>query len=555
MTRWLLAAEADKIQDFVFRSSRLVQVAGGSSLLSRFCAEVPRLLIERHGGDGEIVFAAGGGFRMTFGCCETAEAFGRDLAEAYYRVTDGTLTVARPQAYEEGGFAAAHDLAEADLRTKKVDRRDRCAAVAHLPYAAICASCGVSLATEHAARVEGEREMYLCRGCQTKGAERHLIDDPAAANRERFFAGFINALKQPGLSRASLPSSAEDLGGCDPRRYVAYVVADGNGTGVFFSRCKDPDKMRLLSDRLTDALWNALAAATTRLAPRLLERYPRLKPVPVLPLIVGGDDVFALLPAPYSLAFAQAFCLEFEREMAEAATSLNLEIGEQEYPTAAAAVVICKESYPYALAHRQGEALLSSAKRLGRRARLGSTENLSSVHFVVVRGGDADLPDGARVRGRKLLLPTIAPYWVSGKPLSAAADGFGLGLDALLQARFDLRGLPGKRQAELEHLFIEELPEELPGGRDRTLSSLKQEWQPRLQAMKARMTRGSDGSWQAVAAALTGLGQAGGENSPWRQFPGRDHNPWCHGLPDVLEMWDFAQDLGHSLGEYEEKEQ
>ena len=41
---YLLAAEADKIQDLLFRSARLREVAGGSQLLTRFCDETPSAL-------------------------------------------------------------------------------------------------------------------------------------------------------------------------------------------------------------------------------------------------------------------------------------------------------------------------------------------------------------------------------------------------------------------------------------------------------------------------------------------------------------------------------
>jgi hypothetical protein len=42
--RYLIAAEADRIQDLIFRSSRLREVVGGSQLLSRFCQDMPALL-------------------------------------------------------------------------------------------------------------------------------------------------------------------------------------------------------------------------------------------------------------------------------------------------------------------------------------------------------------------------------------------------------------------------------------------------------------------------------------------------------------------------------
>ena len=113
MTRWLLAAEADKIQDFLFRSSRLAQVAGGSAFLARFCQELPGLLGML---PEDVIINAGGSFRLLFDSKSDSKHAGRDLAEAYYRAVDGSLTIAKPAAYESGGFKQASEDAEANLR-------------------------------------------------------------------------------------------------------------------------------------------------------------------------------------------------------------------------------------------------------------------------------------------------------------------------------------------------------------------------------------------------------------------------------------------------------
>lgn len=61
---YLLAAEADRIQDLVFRSSSLREVVGGSQLLSRFCDEVPVQLAARLGIDAQAVTSGGGSFHI-----------------------------------------------------------------------------------------------------------------------------------------------------------------------------------------------------------------------------------------------------------------------------------------------------------------------------------------------------------------------------------------------------------------------------------------------------------------------------------------------------------
>ena len=97
--RYLLAAEADKIQDFIFRSSRLRGVVGASQLLSRFCEKgVPLLLPLQGGKQGiEVRVNDGGSFRIIFegddgdAVKKRAKAFGADLAELYRRTVDGSL--------------------------------------------------------------------------------------------------------------------------------------------------------------------------------------------------------------------------------------------------------------------------------------------------------------------------------------------------------------------------------------------------------------------------------------------------------------------------------
>jgi hypothetical protein len=567
MTRWLLAAEADKIQDFVFRSSRLVQVVGGSGLLARFCEEAPGLIIERHTGrrpapdDEDIIIADGGSFLLAFDDKDIARAVGEDLAEAYYRATEGSLTVACPQKYEESQFREGNQQARRDLRAKKTDRRDQRVASAHTPYTAICASCGISLAVEYGRRHRDDNPNYLCAACRDKLAERDRSD-------EDFLKTFADAVKTAAqadtvvgetLRQLSvgqlLPRDAEQVGAHDSRRYVAYLVADGNSMGVFFSQCEEAHDLSELSRSLSDAMRTALARATARLADRLWEP-DRGVPVPVTPLILGGDDLFALVAAPYALDFARQVCLAFEDEMKRVVDDLQFSV-ESGYPTMSAAVVVCKQSYPYALAHRQGEALLDRTKALSRAARLKDKVNLSAVSFTLVKGGDVELQGGGD-GDQTHILPGLSPYWVTSEPLpDQEAQKYALDLQQLLQARYDLRNLPGKRRAELRELFTAQLSAQ-NRGRLQVLDTLRDTWRPGLDALLGRLERK-----KALQEQLKGvLGRLGDPDLstkpyPWREFDGRaeghSEKPLAHGLPDVLEMWDFAQDLERGLAEYEEE--
>jgi len=115
MPQYLLAAEADRIQDLLFRSSQLREVVGGSQLLSRFCNGVPALL----GATKEQVITSGGGsFRIVFESEIEARRFGAALAEVYYRATGGTLSVAEPVPMTNG-YELASEKAGEKLRQAK----------------------------------------------------------------------------------------------------------------------------------------------------------------------------------------------------------------------------------------------------------------------------------------------------------------------------------------------------------------------------------------------------------------------------------------------------
>lgn len=567
MTRWLLAAEADKIQDFIFRSSRLVQVVGGSGLLARFCEAVPRRLIERHTGrlpqegDEDIVISAGGGFRLTFESKELAEAVGKDLAEAYYRATGSSLTVIEPVGYQDGGFAEASRKAESDLRSRKADRRGRSTVSPHLPYVAFCASCGVALATDYRARHPDDEANYLCEACRVKAAERDMSWQ--APDQERFLSVFYHYLSETELAgdlpelaageqiQGLFPKDADDVGKHDPRRYVAYLVADGNGMGVLFSKCKSVPAMQELSQALTEALWYALAQATAKLSRHLWKRREE-RPIPVTPLILGGDDLLALVPAPYALDFARQVCLAFEQKMRPISEKLQ-PADDAVHPTMSAAVVFCKTNYPYALAHRRGEALLGRTKQLTRAARLVNEVNASAVDMALIRGGDVDAGSGGSFHRREHIVPTICPYWATDTVLPQEAAEYALDLQHLLEARLILKDLPGKRRAELRGLFSADLPEERLGRKKgEVLADLPTVWQPHLRTLLNRISRRAKDA-EHVKEVLDRLGDPHSEHSPWRRFGRRPGEPYAHGLPDLLEIWDFCQDLTHSPTDYEEE--
>jgi hypothetical protein len=537
--RYLLAAEVDKIQDFIFRASKLRQVVGGSLLLTRFCKEVPKHLLERYGGDIErdIIISAGGSFRILFDSMGDAIDFGNDLAEVYRRATDGSLSVAEP-VNVNSNFGEASEKAENNLRRAKRGNKGW-QATPHIPYAAFCASCGLGLAVENdKLHFKDDRSLYLCRSCLAKKDEAGQ-KSISGSFLEMFFkdvSSDFDAEKYgwPGKEVAEDlkgPDPIEDLSLYDNRGYVAYLLADGNDMGKLFGSCKTEEQVRALSKGVNKALNKALAAPTSEAMKRSVED----NFIPALPLILGGDDLFALIPAPWALDFANRFSREYQNQM-EACLKHNLFADmrdELPKPTVSTAVVICKGKYPYSLAHQAGENRLKEAKRVSRMLALNGVR-LSSVNYEVILSNRlVRSPEKSNVR------PTLRPYWSNSKDIP---EGWGLPIQCIIDQRRKLSCIASKRLSELSRLYdYPAIPKDLVHDDFKI-------WLQSLSHLLERIGR-SEEQKTLVEKALRALG--GKEEANWYSINYGSKEFWNgHGLPDLLEAWDFALSLDYDKKYY-----
>lgn len=547
MTRYLLAAEADQIQDFIFRAARLREVVGGSQLLSRFCKEgVPALLA--HGGYGtakpDVIISDGGAFRIAFDTDDDARAFGRDLAELYRRCAGGSLTVADPVEYDLSNFPAASEAAQESLREAK-GRGDVAASVAHLPYIAFCASCGLATASAHRKKVErdtADRANYLCANCANKTGERFRQRNTFVREFSKAVRAFLPSnFKRQRLDIPEKGDWTEEISKLDSRRYVAYLVADGNGMGKVFSRCRTDDELKKLSETLTNVLRKSLAYPCAELLMHQ-ESVRERGTLPVLPLILGGDDLFALLPAPWAIDYAARFCRQFEERLQNALKkdAPHLLSDDQSYdllPRIAAAVVICKGTYPHTLAHKRAEHELTAAKEMARRLEVEQNVRASTLTFAVIIGNEV----GGEPSSTDTYRTTLSPYFVE----DAVVAAWGINVENLIDGRKKLQQLPGKRRAELKQLYAE-----LETLRPKDAFTLRKHWMPDFNRLLERVGR-KEKHLEALENTVASLGDAGQEkNGSWKHLERASDMWYGHGLPDLLEAWDYTFSVDTPLSDY-----
>jgi hypothetical protein len=587
---YLLAADADKIQDFVFRSAYLQEVIGGSHLLSRFCAEDEGLgalsahyAAKKYKGNWVrekqwgVIINDGGRFLLWFDNHKRAQEFGNDLVELYRRTIEGSLTIAvatedegyNPESEDE--FKAANEKIECRLKQAKSDTRGAKPAI-HVPQIAFCASCGIALALEHVPLYE--TPMYLCSSCLNKRDERDYLRR-SLKGKKYFINDFRHAIvddKSNGFSEKHLwlPVKPVDaISQFDPRSYVAYLVADGNSMGSLFHQCETRSRMRALSEKLRAVLYHTLSKPVGLLKQRLEPKFGNQKCkakedksfelkniLPVVPLILGGDDVFVLLPAPYAVDFTKRFIEAFETEMGKALKSDEIKLSGK--PTLSAVVVICKSNYPYKLAHQHGEELLKRAKRMAKTfANEPRNEPRSVIDVEVILSSErrSTEPDEPTQGGYE---SSLRPFWANGDPNDA-----GIPIQHLLAARKDLDKLPNKRLAQLRPLYYSH---KLPRDKRDSLAEWNRELEyllgrvKRMEASGANARPASSGQQddqdsleKKLRDVLAKLGDENvrGESGHWKNVTRGPEAFDANALPDLLTMWDYCYDLDVPYEDYQ----
>jgi hypothetical protein len=238
--------------------------------------------------------------------------------------------------------------------------------VTDFPLAETCESCRVDArgrATEMCADCAARDAVAGHRRDGRRAAGDEAADrEPDALGTERLV---IDAVSQ-ALGRrlrsvgdmGELARLGEESGN---RNHVATVALDGNGMGGFFaalSKHEDPGIKKRVSPEISAATRNALIAAARSVTVDT-DRF-----LPVIPHVLGGDDVVVSVTADRAWPFTRAYLAEFSAAMGAAAERLELSGPLRErLPSMSAGLVFAHSKFPYARAVRLADDSLHQAKR------------------------------------------------------------------------------------------------------------------------------------------------------------------------------------------------
>ncbi len=384
---WLLVADANKIQNYLFESVRLREIMGASVIIQRFNTEIEALLRSEFG--AKVIYSNGGAIKAIFSKENVARSAANKIRQLYHNMTNsGTISVANPIRYinEGDGFKEALIRAEFELRRVKEQGSQDGSVLVSNAYLALCDTCGLRPASYREKYDPEETSILVCATCHKKLKVRG--DNRAGA----FYFDRLNAfLEEAKLltqkeSRDYLfgPMDFDEIGKKDnPSGYVGFIIADGNAMGEKLHNCKKPEDYEKLSKTIEAVTCKAVCQTALTVfdltdKPKLEAWKARKSYLPFQVLVLGGDDVVIATTADTALQFAILLCQNYQKFSGR---KLSISVG----------VVIAKANLPFLISYQLGYDLLKSAKRLSK-AKANENQSkpeLGSVDFQVVTTSNA----------------------------------------------------------------------------------------------------------------------------------------------------------------------
>lgn len=240
-------------------------------------------------------------------------------------------------------------------------------AAADFPPLETCGQCRVDPALEKV--TIHEQQPWLCADCLARYDERHrwagLDDGTVPVGAEHALLG------QLGLDRRHAVGEFKDLAALGDaqgnRNHLATVFADGNAIGALFGRViagGDPAAKDAMSRAVSEATRAALSTATAAVLD------DDRAAVPVIPHVVGGDDLLVSVVADRAWRFVRTYLRVFTEQLSARRSLQPYLVEDAVAPSASAGVVFANYAFPFRNAVELSERALRSAKRqhAGRRS-------------------------------------------------------------------------------------------------------------------------------------------------------------------------------------------
>lgn len=374
--KFLVGLDVEAIQSYIFGVPRLREIRRGSRLLDWVNSELTKGVVTNQG--GRLLLSEAG---ITYALVEdeaTALTLEADL-QALYRQHAPGVSVVCAHVPTTARLNADLDELSKSLRAKKFGK-DPSAQLGLVGAMERCQLCDRGPASHKVTTYKGRQER-LCASCRARAEFNTGLRGGALGELE---AALLDQVREdrPDLN-VIIPRTVEELlcGFEEAQaehlehlpaaaRYVGLLVADGNRLG---RRLQDanylPGAVEVQGQALTACSAGLRRAMVRSIATAVADNFELLRRpqplarracLPVMPLLVGGDDAMLLFPAAGAVNVGADLISEFRR-WTGADEGVNDFLGGP--LSLSAGVALAHHDFPMYTLHEVAEELLREAKR------------------------------------------------------------------------------------------------------------------------------------------------------------------------------------------------
>lgn len=370
--QYMLILDTDRIQDYIFATTKLKEIRNASALLDDLNLVGTRNIAKKIG--GKIISLGGGSARILLDQKDRAVKLLAEIESLYSMSTGNGATITgiiverEPDESDQTLMARAETM----LRLRK-QNRSICAQPLSNPHFKICDSSGSAPAVKRASQYSSFDDRLL-----SFATDKKLGYDSATT----YFSRFKKYVKQHYPEEKIVldaPESLADIGQlAKPSGYIGLIYADGNRMGWRLQEHFDSfEPIKDFSEKIKTATSESLFEALHKILQTDKHHFP------FEILLVGGDDILLVVPAQHAINVALDFAEHFNSK-----TSYDTKVGEQAYVSLGVGIVIAHATHPIRHLISLAEEFASSAKVKSQEAFLnsGQKEEKNCFNFLVNKG-------------------------------------------------------------------------------------------------------------------------------------------------------------------------
>lgn len=351
--KYLYGAAVQGIQNFIFQTDRLRDIAGASELVAHICTKAFSDMLGKRWKESNQIISAAGNIKYVFDNEADCQYAVRHFPKIAMTTAPGITVSQAVVAFAEGekDFCSVVFELEGKLRTGR-----------NLPSLPDTVGLLGMERSRHTGLPAVEETNGILIDASTKAKQDEC--DIKGLCQKSFFGADV-----PALSSGQLPHGVEDITGKND--WIAVIHADGNSLGqVVQAVGHDAESFKRFS--------KALDAATVKAAN---DAYEAIREcfgdgcIPIRPVVLGGDDMTVIIRGDLAVPYVTEYLKRFEQHTGEGEMGQILSQARQgkgvfpegkNHLSACAGIAFVKSSYPFHYAYQLAEQLCEESKRVAK---------------------------------------------------------------------------------------------------------------------------------------------------------------------------------------------